>query len=157
MLKLLIFAPCERMIEDKGGTVSLISVLDSVELNIDGDIPPDALVPFRWTILTMWRRERDVEGEVEFEQRTDVVRPDGTSVAGGMNTFKVTNAHLNYRLKIDLQVFPLGMIGDVLVKARIRQTNPETEWRDVGEYPILVAHNRKAKDEGAGNENAEVG
>jgi hypothetical protein len=157
MLKLLIFAPCERIIVSTEKTASLISVMESVQFTPEGEVPPDALAPVRWGVMAYWRREGEVDGVIEFEQRIDVLRPDGELVTGGTNVFKVSSKNLNYRNTLNLDIMPVGLAGDILVKLRLRQTNPETEWRDIAEYPILVVHHVKEADEKSAAENAQVG
>ncbi len=151
MLKLLIFAPCEKLIEGKDKTASLISIMESIELTLaTGEtVPPDALAPVRWNVMVFWRREADIEGEIEFEQRIDVRRPDGELATGGTNKFTASNKHLNYRNTLDFQIMPIGQAGDILVKLRLRQIKPETEWRDVAEYPIAVRHRREDNEKPA--------
>jgi hypothetical protein len=151
MLKLLIFAPCEKLIEGKDKTASLISVMESAELMLatDETLQPDALAPVRWSVMAFWRRIADFEGEIEFEQRVDVRRPDGELATGGTNIFTVSNKHLNYRNTLNFEIMPVGQPGDILVKLRLRQTKPETEWREVAEYPIVVKHRRKDNEKPA--------
>lgn len=157
MLKLLLYAPCERLITAKEGTTSLISIMENFVLTVEEDVPPDSLMPMRWDIVSLWRREEEIEGQIDFEERTDVLRPDGTVATGGTTRFSLSNKNLNFRTTLAVSLFPIGQSGNVLLKMRIRQTNPETEWRDVAEYPILFALHRKENDEATTTENAEAG
>jgi len=140
MLKLLIYAPCEKVIVADDQTTSIISLMESIQLNTPDEFPVDAVLPIRWSILSLWKRDQAVPHPIEMEERTDVVRPDGVVATGGTTKFIVTNEHLFYRTVVRVPVFPVGLPGFVQVKCRTRQTNPETEWTDFTEFPLLVIH-----------------
>jgi len=143
MLKLLIYAPCEKVVEAKDNTVSLISVMESIHVNVAPDLPADALAPIKWDVLTLWRRDENLPDDAtfqEFEERTEVLRPDGVVAAGGTTSFRVSNAHLMYRSVVPLPVFPIGQPGLVWVQSQLRQRNPDTEWKEVARFPLLVLH-----------------
>lgn len=147
MLKLLIYAPCEKVIIAEDQTASMISIMESVSVNIAGEIPADAIAPIRWHVVSLWRRDQEIKDPVEIEERTDVLRPDGSVATGGTTKFTVTNEHLMYRSLVKVPVFPIGQPGFVRVKCRTRQTNPETEWTDFAEFPLLVIHQPVQIDE----------
>lgn len=143
MVTLLIYAPCEKTIVADDKTSSIISIMESVIVNVPKDLPADALAPIRWTVFSLWKRDQLPEQPVEMEEQTDILRPDDTVAASGKSRFTVTNEHLFYRSLVQLPVFPIGLPGFVKVKCRIRQTNPETEWSDVAEFPLLVVHQKE--------------
>jgi len=140
MLKLLVYAPCEKVIIAGDQTVSIISMMESVQVNVAGELPADALAPIRWTILSLSQRNQVIQEPVEIEERTDVLRPDGTVATGGTTKFTVTNENLFYRSLVQVPVFPIGSPGFVKVRCQTRQTNPETEWAEFAEFPLLVIH-----------------
>jgi hypothetical protein len=41
---------------------------------------------------------------------------------------------------VNFPLFPIGLPGFVNVRCRLRQTNPETDWVDIAEFPLLVVH-----------------
>ena len=62
MPRLLLFAACERIILADDNTVSLISLLEKMEMTAHvapGEPPPagDAMSPFSWNVLATWTRE----------------------------------------------------------------------------------------------------
>ena len=140
MLKLLIYAPCEKVIVANDETVSVISLMESISVNIGGEMPADALAPIRWSVLSLWKRDQEIQEPIDIEERTDVLRPDDTVATGGTTKFTITNQHLFYRSLVPLPIFPIGLPGFVKVKCRIRQINPETEWTEFAEFPLLVIH-----------------
>lgn len=147
MLKLLIYAPCEKVIIADDKTASIISMMESVKVNVAGELPADALAPIRWSILSLWKRDQEMQEPIEIEERTDVLRPDDTVATGGTTKFTVTNEHLFYRSLVQVPIFPIGLPGVVKVKCRTRQTNPETEWTEFAEFPLLVIHEPVQIDE----------
>jgi hypothetical protein len=157
MLKLLLFAACEKVIVGVDNTTSLISVVESIEFNTQIEIPPDALAPIKWAIISLWQREGEVEAPVDYQERMDVIRPDGTLAPGGSSEFTVTNEHINYRSSFEIPLFPIGQAGKVIVRLRIRKAGEENEWRVAAEYPIRVIHNEVKKDEEPAIEEAESG
>jgi len=156
MLKLLIFAPCETIILSKDDNASIINVLETVRVNIKGDLPAAALIPFKWSLMTLWKRDDTVDTSIEYEQHIQVLRRDDTVAAEGRNTFTVSSQHLMYRLLAHFPVFPIGQPGQVLVKGRIRQVNPETEWQDIAEFPLQVIHEQKPNEETRQEDAAQV-
>jgi hypothetical protein len=140
MLKQMIFAPCERVIIAKDDIISLISVMETVQISVTADLPTKALAPIGWAIVSLWRRDENTDAPIEFEERTEVIWQDGTVALGGTTRFTVTNSHLMYRSLISFPAFPIGQAGMIWIKNRIRQTNPETEWVASSEFPLVVIH-----------------
>lgn len=148
VVKLLIYAPCEKAIVADDKTSSIVSIMESISVNVPKDLPADALMPIRWTVFSLWKRDQEVDGLVELEELTDVIRPDDTIAASGRSHLRVTNEHLFHRSLVHIPVFPIGLPGYVKVRCRIRQLNPETEWVDVAEFPLLVVHTEAKAVEG---------
>lgn len=140
MLKLLVYAPCEKVILANDQTVSLISIMESVKVNVVPELPADALAPIQWSILSLWKRDQEIPEPIEMEERSEVFRPDGTRAAGGLSKFTVSNDHVFYRSLVQVPVFPIGLPGFVKVKCHTRQANPETEWVEFAEFPLFVVH-----------------
>src|ERR1051326_3506619 len=141
MITLLIFAPCEKVIiGTQDDAASIISVLETIKIKAPADLPSEVMLPLRWTVLSVWKRDANIEDSVEFEQLIEVFRSDGSSAGSGSGKFRVTKDHLMYRIIVDFPLFPIGQQGQVFVRTKIRQTNPETEWSDIAEYPLLVIH-----------------
>jgi len=77
MPKLLAFVVCEKVIIDKKDTPSLITIVQNVELGIlpgveKVEIPPGAVVPFGWTIFTIWLGSADEAGKT-FHQKIETI------------------------------------------------------------------------------------
>ena len=95
MLKLLIYAPCEKVIVANDETVSVISLMESISVNIGGEMPADALAPIRWSVLSLWKRDQEIQEPIDIEERTDVLRPDDTVATGGTTKFCSNASSLN--------------------------------------------------------------
>jgi hypothetical protein len=141
MPKILLFAPCEKVIIDhKENTVSLISILERVHIPIpmshDAKLPDNVEIPTRWFLLSIWQRE-DNDGE-QYEQRYEIVLPDGRSINPHSTDIKF-HPHLNNaRNVVEVGAWPLSMKGHCLVKLSLREVKPESQWREVATFPIYV-------------------
>jgi hypothetical protein len=140
MLKLLIFLPCEKVILAKQGQASLIGVLELIQVNVAKDLPLDALIPFRWSVLTLWIREEEVAEPIKYEQDIQLIRPDGTNALKATANFQVTNDHEHFRQVADIPAFPVGVEGRYTCKLFLRKAETEEEWKEMGWFPIHVKH-----------------
>ena len=55
-------------------------------------LPEDASIPYTWVIATLWYRLTEDAGK-EFEQRLQVVQPDGNVVIEGIVPFPINSPH----------------------------------------------------------------
>jgi hypothetical protein len=83
MPKLLIFAPCEKVIIDQAtNTLSLITVLQEIRYKAPPNVPLPTNAPLglamQWSVLTLWRQEEPDDAGVQFEQR--FVLADATNI-----------------------------------------------------------------------------
>jgi hypothetical protein len=144
-LKLLFFVACEKVIvgEDDHLT-SMIGALERVTVQVLADIPTDAAMPFRWNAVAMWRRERDFTTPQTYQQRIDILRPDGEQAGGGEVSFAVSNAHSNFRNVMNVPGIPVGVPGICRIKLSIREKEDD-EWIESGDYPIEIVHDTSSK------------
>lgn len=162
MLKLLFFAPCEKIITGLDGFSSLIAVMESLELNLGVDIPldvlPNAMVPLKWSVITLWHREIDVGESEKYEQRIDMHRPDGERFAWNVHEFRFPNESYNFREIGELPAFPVGQPGKVLLRVYLRKAGDDSEWQEMGQFPIIVRHiHPEVTNAPSTTENAKVG
>jgi hypothetical protein len=158
MLKLHLFAPCEKVIISQDNITSVIAVMESFNVKVSEELPPDAGVPFQWNVVTIWHRTEDVAGDMTYEQRTEVLRPDGEHSVNATHPFPVSNAHINFRNVVEINGFPVGQEGFVVIKVSLREAGDQNEWRAIADYRIRVKHRAvEADNEETGNETAELG
>jgi hypothetical protein len=138
MPRLLLFAPCERVIvEDGSNAISLISVLQ--ELTVSGGTrtpPPHGLVPQRWFVLSIWARDGDESSLQGFEQSVTLNGPDGKTFLEVRTNFEI--AQKNHRNVALIEGFPVGP-GRYHLTLRIRPVGQE-DWKDAADYPIDLIH-----------------
>jgi len=158
MLKLLVFLPCETVIVSQQGNTSVISVLEQVVVDLQPDAAPNAAVPMKWTVLTLWHRTEEVEGEKKYDQRLSLYWPNGEQVFAIDQSFSVVNQHINYRNVTEVRAFPVGQEGRLSLKLSLRESGDGNEYIEIAEFSVSVAHLKKeATDETTGAENTEVG
>src|SRR5689334_10891278 len=80
-MRLQLFAACEKVIQADDRTLSLITLLDQMEVNMppNVELPENAAVPTRWAVLAVWRIE-DSDANRLYEQYIDVVSEAGVSI-----------------------------------------------------------------------------
>ncbi len=139
MLKLLIFAPCEKIIVAQEGQTSMIGIIEAVNVGVIEGIVAEAMIPFRWSILTLWQRQGEVEKSVLYQERITLLRPDGSEALKVEAEFEVNNSFRDFRQNIDVPLLPAGVPGEYLLKLFLRK-EPE-DWTEFATYPFLVTHN----------------
>src|SRR5260370_21012886 len=139
MIRLLLFVPCEKVILAEGGQTSMIGVIEMVRVNVGNTpLPPDALIPFKWSFLTLWYRDEDVEQPILYQEQIRLIRPDGTEAAfAGDAEFEVNNQFRNFRQYGDVPVLPAGMEGEYLLKLSLRRSGEE-QWQEGSTFPIVI-------------------
>jgi hypothetical protein len=141
MPKVLLFVPCEKVIVDRDNTLSLISVLETITINIprseQANLPKGAAVPLRWYALSLWRREPEDEGR-RYEQRTRFVRDGDDLLPVNVQPIPFLVAYKTFRNVVTLNGFPIVPEGECLIRLAIREAG-QGIWREVAEYPIYVS------------------
>lgn len=127
---------CERVIDAANGTVSFINLLDGFVAPFIPGTPTNAVVPYRWFVVNLWRQLPEDEGR-KYVQQIDLVQPDGNVIGTAEVNFQVKAD--GARCSIELNLFPVGQAGTVLVKLRMRQEE-SSDWREIASYPIRVMH-----------------
>jgi hypothetical protein len=155
MLKLLVFAPSERVIVGEDKLTSVIVLLEAINVEPPGELPIDAIFPMDWNILILWHRMEEVSEAIKYEERIDIIRPDGEKVGGATLEFMVTNEFNNFRSVVKMDKFPIGIDGRCLIKLFLRKAGETNEWLEMAEYPIVVKHVKKENSNEA-SENTEA-
>jgi hypothetical protein len=139
MPKLLIFAPCDKVIVGDDRTSSLIMIYETLTLTLPapsgGAIPAELVIPSQWNIYTLWHREPTDIGK-KFEMNVQFVLPDGNIMFEVQQEFEMTAR--NYRNIGVINGLPVGVPGECLLKLLLRED--AGEWQQVEEYPLEVQH-----------------
>lgn len=138
MPRLLLFAACRQvLLNGRDDTVSLVSLLErvSVQMDADGNVPTVADVT--WEHLSIWEAEFGDTGQ-SFEQRLEVVLPDRRVAAEARHTFAMEQHQL--RVVGSVAGFPSRTEGRHVVRLSIRNVLDPDTWLRVCEYPVTVQH-----------------
>lgn len=137
MPRLLLFAPCQRAIIDRTDTsVSLIAVMNSITAeSFEPNLSPDAVGVLLWAAVTIWEQTPGDEDRT-FEQRVQIVRPDGEAVGEGAISFAF--AERIHQTAVSGTFFPVGQPGLCQMRLSLRETGDEHNWAVVTEYPVEV-------------------
>jgi hypothetical protein len=140
MIRLIIFAPCEKFLQVAEGQTSMIGILEAVRVDTTGPIEADALTPLSWGFLTLWHRDEDVVNPIQYQERVELVRPDGVTSVTATADFEVNNSFSNFRQHGNFPVFPVGIPGKHILKLSLRES--EKDWKEIATFPIMLMHNQ---------------
>ncbi len=144
MIKLMLFAPCEKVIVGQDSNTSLISVLEHfyVSGEIAGKLPANAGLPFKWQISVLWRREVELDAPITYDASIELIAPNGNVSMSGEIQFLVSNQYFNFRNVLDFPIFPIGQEGIYKLILKYKENGTE-KWEQVGEYPLRVVYDIK--------------
>lgn len=138
MPKLLLFAPCQKAIIDQHeNTASLIAVIETLTVPIGDPIADNAQIPLSWVIVSLWSHELGEEDK-SFEQRTEVILPNGDSVLNAVISFQPIQPY--HRNIVTVFGYPIAQSGKHTLRLSIRESGESNPWVVVAEFPILVEH-----------------
>jgi hypothetical protein len=138
MPRLLLFAACEKIIVDQANVISLISLLQEINLQIPADavLPAEAkIVPMTWTILSIWEQDPG-DQDKDFEQRIDLTLASGETVLETpIAAFQMkTPQHRNVGMVYGIPLEPRSYYIRTWLKGKTA-----SEWgKEVGRYPLKV-------------------
>ena len=144
MLKVLIFVPCQKLIIGQDNNSSIISVIESLNINVDAKFPEDAALPITWSVLTLWHRYEDAPQDIIYQQRVEGVASNGKTILEGEQEFIVSNRNVNVRNIMEVQGFPIGISGVLNLRLLVRRKSEEP-WQLASEFPIGIVHTSQAK------------
>ena len=135
MPKLLLFAPCEKVIIDKDtNTLSLVSILHQLTFHLPPGVQvlPDAAVPIKWHTLSLWEKEANDDG-VSFEQRIELRGQNNKILVQSNSSWSFTTS--THRVTNNIHGFPSAP-GPLRLVLQFRR--PESQWTEVASYPLEV-------------------
>jgi hypothetical protein len=145
MPKLLLFAPCEKVIIDReSGTASLITILQDVTISIpsDAQLPEKAAVPLRWYVFTVWHKQPGEEGK-RFAQEIELRGPDGSSTVSATSQFEMADQSY-HRVTSFFPSFPIWQSGWHALKLYLREDKEGEEKREVASFPLNIIRSLEA-------------
>jgi hypothetical protein len=138
MPRLLLFAACEKLIVDQANVLSLISLLQELNIQVPADatLPAELkLAPMTWTILSIWEQEPG-DQDKDFEQRIALTLESGEMVTETpIAAFQMkTPQHRNIGMVVGIPIEPKSYY----IRTWLKEKN-SLEWgNEVGRYPLKV-------------------
>ncbi|MEO7715290.1 MAG: hypothetical protein ABIY70_03750 [Capsulimonas sp.] len=139
MPKLLLFTPCLKAIGGDDGLFTIVSVLESVGVNVPAGetLEENSVVRLQWQMVSIWYQEEN-DANKRFEQTVDFILPNGKSAHSAIYPLDLVDR--TTKIRIDGDVFPVGIQGEVTIKIGCREVG-STDAPILAEYPILVRYN----------------
>jgi hypothetical protein len=139
MPRLLLFAPCQRVLIGQDNLISLIEIMNEITLSgeIPDPLPERAATQMKWSIFAQWEASNEDIGQ-RFEQRIQMVRDDVVAFES-MADFTIEAGKPVHRMVANLTFFPLVPGGAYRMLLSIRRSGTE-EWEQAGDYPFNVIY-----------------
>ncbi len=136
MPKLLLFAPCEKVLVDETSkSVSLIIVLQEIHYKLPPGttLQPNAAISMNWSVISLWQQEEPADFGIEFEQRLVVENSAGVTIMASESKWTFA-ADRNHRIVANVPLVPLG--SRKLVLKLFYRVASSRDWLRVAEFPI---------------------
>jgi len=120
-MRFLALCPCDRVIFDRNGTLSLITIMENFDLSVQTasgekvDIPPTTVVPRDWSIYGRWEASESDDG-MTFEQVFEIYWPNGDKfVESRMTMQTIRKEDPTQQTALQLMGFPVGQVGRIKI------------------------------------------
>ena len=140
MPKLLVFAPCQRVITDaQDNTASLIALMETLTFAIPTEQQPEPEkgVAYAWTVFSLWLREPEDEGKT-FKQYVEMIGPAGDRIFESVGDFRLTTR--THRVRIDLPGIPVTPPGTYCIRLSLQEPTAAERAPVLAEWPLQIAH-----------------
>jgi hypothetical protein len=139
MPKLVIFAPCEKLIiAEDTHAASIINLLWGTQIVIAAPQSTDDLkIPFRWNVFCLWQEENGDTGKT-FEQTIQLVVPSGRVHMSSSQEFQITKAF--HRIVTNIDGFPVTEDGRYVIRALLREVPTGAEASETASCYLTVVH-----------------
>ena len=148
MPRSLLFVPCEKVMTDDQGNISLITVLTAIRISLNlAEIPDKIAIPMRWDIVTAWWRDPS-DTTTSFQQHIELVAPDGTVLIENNAAINVSAADIQ-RHVARIQGFPVPKLpGRCLLNLHLSAQDGAGWGEPIATYPLTVVVNiQRPKEE----------
>ncbi len=129
---------------------SVINIMDSVTVESEDQLQlqEDTAFAINWQIFAIWRKTDVSDSKKKFEQRIELLRPDGHSEFNATQPLNIDTTHSNFRAILKIGAMPIGQKGILTLKMLLREVGEVNEWQEMGEYFINVIHKKKEEVKG---------
>jgi hypothetical protein len=136
---ILVYAlPCEKAILSKAEQLSLIGLIEAVEIKVTPEAPERFIAPMRWSVASLWRRDENAPEEVRsYEQRTVLLDKDGDDIFTNIHKFDTQPGYQFFRNIVDFPGMPIAQSGPIVLETHLRENTSE-EWTQYGSYTIHI-------------------
>jgi hypothetical protein len=151
MPKLLVFAPCEKVIVSQdennptliavltqvGGTIKMLAT-EATEATV-AEVEPEAVgaVPMRWTVFTTWHRNSGDEGKT-FLQNVRLIAPSGKLSMD--STMEMTMTKPTHRIMVRIEHFPVEN-GAWELQLFLTEKGQQKSGEPLATYPLIAEFN----------------
>jgi hypothetical protein len=134
MPKLLIFVACQKAILDTEGLVSLIQIIEGIEISVPKDLPPRTAVPARLETISVWNLE---EGETGlYEQKIEAVEDGVVAMHTEPRTLESSPGRLGAKIISAITAVPVTE-GRLEFRLSYRRIG-DPQWTLVANYPVRM-------------------
>jgi hypothetical protein len=133
MPKLLLFAPCEKVIIDQHNNPTLISLLSEWNAGTR-DLPEKAVAAKQWDVFALWQRT-DGDGDKEFVQVCELITSSGIKAIAAEISFRMTAP--THRNTITIMGLPINP-GRYELSLYISERGAEKARELCAVYPLFV-------------------
>jgi hypothetical protein len=144
MPRLIFFGVCQKAIIDRqDGNVSLITLLNSITVQVLGDtqIPHDAMLTAQWSTAATWHREPDDDGKT-FQSRIELVFPSGEMATPPIFGEPFESVAITNTTVTSANLLPIGEAGEYTVRISLREVGTN-DWQDAGNIPLDIEYQRQ--------------
>jgi hypothetical protein len=140
MPRLLIFAPCHRVIfSQEDNLLSLIDLMQEITVTVGPgtpkEFPPGEALPLQWYCLSLWYGEADDIGK-KYEQTVRLISGEGhVLMEPPIQAWEFANPE--HRVSTHFMGFPLHREGALTVRLYLREVGLE-DWQEIFSYPLSV-------------------
>lgn len=138
MLRLLNIIPCQRVIIDKTSqTVSVIDLLENIQLETPKNSPDKFLFPFKWSLLVLWRRTESLKDSDKLLQQVVVSDGFGNEVYKTSNEIIILPNIQIYRGILEFREIPVAEVP-MTMEIKVYLSKEREAVTEVGSYPLFI-------------------
>ena len=135
MPRILIFAPCDRVIFGIGDqSASLIMILHALQIHGE-TVPTTASLLYRFSVFSQWYKSPGDDGKT-FEQKVSLAYENENPILENVTSFQLPGQV--HRIVVNFQRIPTMKAGECMLTLTIRKLG-ESQWSPpIASYPVSI-------------------